>query len=117
MSTSGGAESQVRETIQAGNDFRSTGLYKAVDYDGDFSAAGGATLAGIAVSQPNSGQHLAVIAAGVTKAYAGGAIAVGAYVQVAASGYLVTTASASVGAVGRALIAAASGALFRVRMF
>lgn len=107
----------VMETIVAANDFRSTGLYKAVDYDGDFSAAGGATLAGLAYSQPNSGQHLAVLASGVGKGYAGGAIAAGAYVQVAASGYLVTTASASVGAVGRALIAAASGDLFRVRLF
>lgn len=114
MSTEG---PQVLETIVAANDFRATGIYKAVDYDGDFSAAGGATLAGIAHSKPNSGQHLAVVAQGVTKAYAGGAIAVGAYVQVAASGFLVTTASASVGAVGRALVAAASGDLFRVRMF
>jgi hypothetical protein len=116
MSTSGAQ--LVMETVVAANDFRVAGaLYKAVDADGDFSAAGGTTFAGLAMSQPNSGQHLAVLASGVGKAYAGGAIAVGAYVQVAASGYLVTTASASVGAVGRALIAAASGDLFRVRLF
>jgi hypothetical protein len=108
----------VMETVVAANDFRVSGaLFKAVDYDGDFSAAGGATLAGIARSQPNSGGHLSVVAAGVTKAYAGAAISVGVYVQAAASGYLVTTASASVGAVGRALVAAASGDLFRVRIF
>jgi hypothetical protein len=116
MSTSGAIV--VTETIVAANDFRVAGaLYKAVDADGDFSAAGGATFVGLAQSQPNSGQHLSVLASGVGKAYAGAAIAVGAYVQAAASGYLVTTASASVGAVGRALLAADSGDLFRCRIF
>ena len=116
MSTSGAQ--LVIETIVAANDFRIAGsLYKAVDADGDFSAAGGATFLGLAQSQPNSGQHLSLLASGVGKAYAGGAISVGAYVQVAASGYLVTTASASVGAVGRCLQTAASGDLFRCRIF
>lgn len=100
-------------TIVAANDFRVSGaLRKAVDADGDFSAAGAATTLGIAMSQPNSGQHLAVAINGVIKAYAGAAISAGAKLTTAASGFIVTATSGSTGAVGTALEAANSGDLF-----
>lgn len=114
MSTEG---PQVRETIVAANDFRVAGaLYKVVDADGDFSAAGGATAIGLALSQPNSGQHLAIGISGVFKGYAGAAISIGVGLQVAASGFLVTVVSGSNAAVGRALQAANSGDLFRCHL-
>jgi hypothetical protein len=102
-----------KHTIVAANDFRVAGaLHKAVDADGDFSAAGAATALGLAKSQPNSGQHLAVGYSGIMKAYAGAAISVGAKLTTAASGFIVTATSGSTGAIGTALEAANSGDLF-----
>lgn len=109
-----GQNDMKKTTLVAANDFRVAGaLYKAVDVDGDFSSAGGATGIGLAQSQPNSGQHLAVGYSGIMKAYAGAAISAGAKLTTAASGFIVTATSGSTAAVGTALEAAASGDLFR----
>lgn len=82
-------------TITAANDFRVAGaLYKAVNFDGDFSTDNGQFCAGLAASQPNSGQHLSVTYLGVAKAYIGGAISsAGVPLTCAASGWLAVAAS------------------------
>lgn len=99
-------------TCQAGQDFRVAGmLHKAVTVAGAISAVG-STAAGLAKSQPNSGQHLNVGYAGLMKGYAGAAISAGARVMTTASGWLITAVSGSSPVVGRALEAANSGDLF-----
>lgn len=103
----------VKVTVAAANDFRVAGaLHKVLDADNDFSAAGGATAIGLAKSQANSGQHLAVGVSGIMKAYAGGALTIGARLTVAASGWL-TAAGSGDAIVGTAMEAANSGDLFR----
>jgi hypothetical protein len=103
----------AKVTVTAVNDFRVAGaLHKVVDADGDFSAAGGATALGLAKSQPNSGEWLALGVSGIMKAYAGGALTIGARLTVAASGF-VTAAGSGDAIVGTAMQACDSGDIFR----
>jgi hypothetical protein len=108
---------QVRQTIVAANDFRVAGaLYKIVEQGGNFAAADDARVAGVALSQANSGQHLTVGISGVFKAYIGAAVAsAGMVLKLAASGYLISGTSGSLG-VGRALQSGASGDLVRCHL-
>ena len=108
-------ERQVTTTVVAASDFRVAGaLYKGIDVDGDFTA-GQALQLGVALSQPNSGQHLTVGLAGVFKVYAGAAVTVGTPVDCVASGWF-TTATSGDFPKGTALETAASGDLFRAHL-
>lgn len=111
MSTEG---PQVRDTIVAANDFRvANALYKVVNEAGNFCAADDAFGAGVALSQPNSGQHLAIGRLGIFKAYIGAAInSSGTRVSLAASGFLAAATSGDTG-VGATLETGASGDLVR----
>ena len=112
MSTSGNQETV---TVVAASDFRvANALYKVVDVDGDFTA-GQALQLGVALTQPNCGQHLNVGIAGVFKVYAGAAVTVGTPVDCVASGF-VTTATSGDFPKGTALETAASGDLFRCHL-
>jgi len=114
MTTSGKA---TTETIVAANDFRVAGaLNKVVNAAGDFTLINDAYAIGLALSQPNSGQHLTVGLDGVMKAYIGGAItSAGTILSVAASGFLVAAGSGDIG-VGRTLALGASGDLVRCQL-
>ena len=111
MSTEG---PQVRSTIVAANDFRVAGaLYKVVNEAGDFCAADDDFGAGVALSQPNSGQHLTVGRSGEFKAYIGAAVnSAGTRLALAASGFLAAATSGDTG-VGAILETCASGDLAR----
>lgn len=112
MSTEG--QQPVRDTIVAANDFRvAKALYKAVNEAGEFTKADDAYFAGVAISQPNSGQHLSIVRQGIVKAYLGGAVSsAGDMLTLAASGFFALAGSGDVG-VGRVLETCASGDLAR----
>lgn len=105
----------IVDTIVAANDFRVAGcLYKAVNEYGQFTAAAERGAAGIAYSQPNSGQHLMIVRQGVAKAYIGAAISSkGLQLRVAASGYLAICLSGDLG-IGKLLQPCNSGDLVDV---
>lgn len=95
--------------ITAGADL-SAQQYKVVTVSGTIAATN-ATALGVLQNKPKSGEHANVAYAGHLKAYAGAAVAAGAEVVVTTSGYLITNATSTSGIVGKAITAAASGAL------
>lgn len=95
--------------VAAGADL-SAQQYKVVTVSGTIAATN-ATALGVLQNKPKSGEHANVAYAGHLKAYAGAAIAAGAEVVVTTSGYLITNATSTSGIVGKAITAAASGAL------
>ena len=88
--------------------------HQAVGYDGNVAGAG-LTMQGVASYDAVTGDKVAVDVAGTAVAIAGAAVAVGADLEVNASGQLITQ-SAGV-SVGRALQAAsAAGDLFEIML-
>lgn len=107
--------SALMDTIVAANDFRVVrAMYKVVSENGDFPILLDRFAAGIAYSQPNSGQHLSILRHGIAKAYIGAAVtSKGLSLRVAASGFLIPTLSGDLG-VAKVLQTCASGDLARV---
>lgn len=103
--------------IAAGEDLddgaKGTGdIFKAIALDDGKPAANGAEAGGLLCQLGKTGQGVALGIQGVMKGIAGGAIAAGKAVTVAASGYLVTATSGTY-VVGRnADTAATSGSVF-----
>lgn len=99
-------------SIVAGADLRTGAQYKAIAVGGTIAAASTAAI-GILQNKPNTGEHASLAWHGHMKAYTGGAVTAGARVKVTTSGYIVVVASGD-GAVGKAITAAASGALCEI---
>lgn len=96
--------------IAAGADL-STFQYKIIAVDGTLAATNAVAL-GVLINKPKSGEHATIAYAGYMKAYVGGgSVAAGAQLVVTTSGYLITNATSTSGIVGKAITAAASGAL------
>ncbi|MFA6213551.1 MAG: hypothetical protein WC714_29205 [Candidatus Obscuribacterales bacterium] len=107
MATSGDKETIA---IAAGADL-STFQYKIIAVDGTLAATNAVAL-GVLLNKPKSGEHATIAYAGHMKAYVGGgSVAAGAQLAVTTSGYLITNATSTGGIVGKAITAAASGAL------
>lgn len=107
MSTSGSKEVIG---IRAGADLR-TFQYKIIAVDGTLAATNAVAL-GVLQNKPNTGEDTSVAYRGHMKAYGGGgAIAAGDQLAVTTSGYLIKNVTSTSGIVGRAITAAASGAL------
>lgn len=107
MSTSGDKEIIA---IAAGADL-SAFQYKIVAVDGTLAATNAVAL-GVLQNKPKSGESASVAYRGHMKAVCGGgSIAVGAQLAVTTSGYLITNATSTSGICGKAITAAASGAL------
>lgn len=79
-------------------------------------ASTGATVANIGILQndPAAGEPASVVAAGMTKAYAGGNIAAGALVTANSTAQCVATTTANNQVVGRAITGASAGELFEL---
>lgn len=75
-------------------------------------ASSGSPVLGILQNRPKANEAGTVMCDGVTKARAGGTIAVGAYIKVGTGGKLVSSAKAD--AIGRALESAVTGDIFTV---
>lgn len=88
----------------------SNSQYKVVTVNGTI-AADNATAMGVLQNKPKAGESATIAYQGHMKAYAGAAIAAGAQVVNTTSGYLITNATSTSGIIGKALTAAASGAL------
>lgn len=103
-------------TVRAGQDLSVAGAqFKVVTLAGTIAATP-QTAIGLNQTKTQSGEHATVGVLGVMKGYAGAAINSGAALTVTTSGFLIThtpVASGSVVAVGRALVQAASGDLFK----
>jgi len=97
-------------TVAAGADL-SAMQYKVIAVAGTIAAEADTAL-GVLQNKPGNGQHASLAVAGNIKAYAGDTIAFGARVTVTTSGFMLTVASGDGNAVGKALVAAASGDLF-----
>lgn len=107
MSTQG-QRNQI--AIRAGADLR-TFQYKIIAVDGTLAATNAVAL-GVLQNKPNSNEDASIAYQGHMKAYCGGgSIAIGAQLAVTTSGYLITNATSVSGIVGKAITAAASGAL------
>lgn len=107
MSASGDKDSIA---IAAGADL-SAFQYKIIAVDGTLAATNAVAL-GVLRNKPKSGEFASVAYAGHMKAYVGGgSIAVGDQLAVTTSGYLIKNITSTSGIVGRAITAAASGAL------
>lgn len=99
-------------SVLAGADLRSGAQYKAIAVGGTIAAANDAAI-GILQNKPNTGENASLAFSGHMKAYVGGAVTAGGRVKVTTSGYLVAVASGD-GAVGKAITAAASGAICEI---
>lgn len=87
-------------------------IFKAIALDDGKPAANGLEAGGTLQQLGKTGQGIAIMVSGVGKGVAGAAVAAGAKVTVAASGYLVTATSGTA-IVGRcAETAATSGSVF-----
>lgn len=86
-------------TLVAGADL-SAGQYLGVKVDGSGNAiacsVNGEQAYGVLLNDPASGEEATVAISGITKAEAGGAIAVGANVAVDADGQFITAATADI---------------------
>ena len=107
MSASGNKEVIA---IAAGADL-STFQYKVIAVDGTLAATNAVAL-GVLRNKPKNGEFAEIAYAGHMKAYVGGgAIAAGDQLAVTTSGYLIKNVTSTSGIVGKAITAAASGAL------
>ena len=96
-------------TVVAGADFDVTHQHKAITVGG--TVAAGPVAIGLLKSKPKSGEHATVGYFGLMKYYAGAAVTAGLNLTVTASGFIVSTGSASGTTVGKAIEAANSGDL------
>lgn len=69
---------------------------------------------GILQNDPAAGEPASVVAAGMTKAYAGGDIPRGSWVTANSTGLCVVSTTANASMIGRAVTVGASGKLFEV---
>lgn len=106
MSTSGDQRSIA---IAAGADL-SARQYKVIAVGGTI-AANNATALGVLLNKPKSGEAAQVAYAGHMKSHAGAAVTAGDELVVTTSGFLITNATSVSGIIGKAITAAASGAL------
>lgn len=101
-------DQDIRISLTAGADLTSD-QYKCVGIGG--TVVGTDVLArGLVYNKPRSGEPLSILVQGIGKYRAGGAIAVGARLTAAASGWIATAASGDV-SVGFATEAISSGSI------
>jgi len=100
-------------TVVASLDYSSKQFF-ATNWHGNLAGCNGAFF-GVCQNKPKAGEHMTVGFAGISKAIAGAAITAGKPVAPSSTGYFAQVNSAV--AVGRALTAASSGALFSLHIF
>lgn len=102
------SDGKVLRGVRATEDM-SAFQYKAVDIDGTLAAAAG-TAIGILQNKPGNAEDASILLAGPSRYRAGGAIAAGGKITLAASGWF-TAAGSGDDVVGRAYASVTSGSI------